>query len=279
MPPKHPLPPIEHDIAERLRKFRESLGMSRAEMAKALDITPERWASYEEARAPLRWEMFLRLAQRFLVNPRWLARGDSHEFSVYDPLILDLPIGPKALLSSAFAEHLEKHMPRPDVACAFQPYRTRINAEELTEQLRRLADSTRQKQLEALRNPRLIGGLSLVQSLSSFWLREAEKDGIRIPFSKSAPGAFLEKEMETLSLTTSTNDEYMSLMPNQVPELNQLLSRVRKAAAKPGKRTELANRLNVKLSQVSEWLSEKKTTRKPSGEYTLQMLRWVAEQE
>lgn len=250
--------------------------MSRAEMAKALDITPERWASYEEARAPLRWEMFLRLAQRFLVNPRWLARGDSHEFSVYDPLILDLPIGPKALLSSAFAEHLEKHMPRPDVECAFQPYRTRINAEELTEQLRRLADSTRQKQLETLRNPRLISGLSLVQSLSSFWLREAEKDGIRIPVSKTAIMAALENDGDDrgakLSLTKSSKEDLMPSMETAKQELDALLAKVREKTEQRGMRRKLADEIGVAPQRVTDWLSGAKV---PDGINLLRLQKWV----
>jgi transcriptional regulator with XRE-family HTH domain len=64
--------------------------------------------------------------------------------------------------------------------------------------------------------------------------------------------------------------------PRVSSKLIALMERVKRAAASPGKKTELAERLDVPLSQVSGWLSG---VRNPSGETTLLLLEWVTAEE
>jgi hypothetical protein len=86
-------------------------------------------------------------------------------------------------------------------------------------------------------------------------------------------------EDEKDSLTNYANAEILAPMVKAPPQLPKLLSRVRKLTAKSGMKTALARFLDVNLSQLSEWLSEEETARKPSGEYALRMLLWVQQQE
>jgi transcriptional regulator with XRE-family HTH domain len=55
-------------------------------------------------------------------------------------------------------------------------------------------------------------------------------------------------------------------------EVQNLINRVKRKAAKPGAKAELARLLGVKPPRISEWLSGAKA---PGGEYTLKLLRWV----
>lgn len=60
-------------------------------------------------------------------------------------------------------------------------------------------------------------------------------------------------------------------------QLPVLLERLKRATAKPGKKSELAKALRpvVPLASVSRWLSGE---REPGGEVTLQLLKWVEQQ-
>jgi hypothetical protein len=58
--------------------------------------------------------------------------------------------------------------------------------------------------------------------------------------------------------------------------LNALLARVQRATAQRGKKTELADFLDVSVTRVTQWLSR---NRAPNGEVTLLMLRWVTAEE
>jgi transcriptional regulator with XRE-family HTH domain len=55
-----------------------------------------------------------------------------------------------------------------------------------------------------------------------------------------------------------------------------LLARLKRVLGAPGKKAELARALKVAPPRISEWLSG---SREPGGEYTLQLLSWVEQQE
>jgi hypothetical protein len=59
-------------------------------------------------------------------------------------------------------------------------------------------------------------------------------------------------------------------------QLPELLERLKKATAQPGKKTALAKFLKAPLASVSRWLSGE---REPGGEVTLKLLRWCEFQE
>lgn len=60
------------------------------------------------------------------------------------------------------------------------------------------------------------------------------------------------------------------------PLLPELIERLKKATGERGKKTALAQFLDVPLAMVSQWLSG---DREPGGETTLRMLQWVEQQE
>jgi len=70
------LPLEEEAICLRLREVREDLRLSQMEYAKRLGLTRDRLASYEYARAPVRWALGAKLCTEFRRSQRWLARGE-----------------------------------------------------------------------------------------------------------------------------------------------------------------------------------------------------------
>jgi transcriptional regulator with XRE-family HTH domain len=66
---------------------------------------------------------------------------------------------------------------------------------------------------------------------------------------------------------------------NNIPvktEIERLLDKVKRLAAKPGRKAAIAAALGISQSRVSEWLSG---VCEPGGQNTLRLLRWVQEQE
>jgi transcriptional regulator with XRE-family HTH domain len=74
-PVKSALPQRELEINARLREVRRFLRLTQTEFADQLGIKRTRLASYEEGRAPLRWEIALRACQQFQIGEKWLATG------------------------------------------------------------------------------------------------------------------------------------------------------------------------------------------------------------
>src|SRR5215831_17266714 len=72
---KNPMPQIEIEICKRLRSARESLGVSRAYVAKKLEIGASRLSNFEHAAAPLRYGFVRQFCLICQISQRWLARG------------------------------------------------------------------------------------------------------------------------------------------------------------------------------------------------------------
>jgi len=73
---RKPLPKREREIGARLRSIRESARLSQNEMAHEVGVTRERLASYEDGRAPLRYDLALRICRHYIISELWLATGD-----------------------------------------------------------------------------------------------------------------------------------------------------------------------------------------------------------
>ncbi len=69
------LPDNEEQICLRIRAIRLAAEMSQTEFGRLLGITRDRLASYEYARAPIRWKLGNRVCAAFLLSQRWLAEG------------------------------------------------------------------------------------------------------------------------------------------------------------------------------------------------------------
>jgi transcriptional regulator with XRE-family HTH domain len=67
-------------------------------------------------------------------------------------------------------------------------------------------------------------------------------------------------------------------MKSEVPELPELISRLRKATAERGMKAKLARAMGVLPPRISEWLA-KKNSKEPSGQTTLRLLQFVLDRE
>lgn len=74
-PKRRPPPERERQVCRRLREARERLRLSQAEFAEQVGINRPRLASYEEERAPLRFDLGLRICRQFILSEKWLATG------------------------------------------------------------------------------------------------------------------------------------------------------------------------------------------------------------
>jgi DNA-binding XRE family transcriptional regulator len=105
-PTRRPLPAREREICLRLRQVREFLRLSQQEFSDQIGISRPRLASYEELRAPLRYEIAVRMCRQFMVSEEWLATGKRYLFEVAngrDMGKLDFgPLGTRACMCLAF---------------------------------------------------------------------------------------------------------------------------------------------------------------------------------
>jgi len=69
------IPKREAEVCTRLRSVRELLRLSQVEFAEDVGINRQRLASYEECRAPLRYDIGLRICRHYIVSEKWLATG------------------------------------------------------------------------------------------------------------------------------------------------------------------------------------------------------------
>ena len=78
------LPKREHEIATRLKGARIDLGQTQQSFAQQVGITRQALASYEEARAPLRYELALKICRQFIISEKWLATGKGEPRQMLD---------------------------------------------------------------------------------------------------------------------------------------------------------------------------------------------------
>jgi DNA-binding transcriptional regulator YiaG len=88
------------------------------------------------------------------------------------------------------------------------------------------------------------------------------------PASSLAPKTNPKKVLTTISLKSKER--------GVKTEVQKLIELVKRKASKPGAKSQLARTLGVAPARISEWLSGEK---EPGGEYTLQLLHWVEQQE
>lgn len=254
MPRKNPMPERERQICERLHRFRKSTQLTRAAFAREIGVEPLRLASYELARAPVRFDLAWRIKERFQLSLVWLFKEAGNMTGNYGILAACVPT-PEMLFSKAYELYVSQA----------------------------LIDSKAVQQSQAIHEVRL-ATVSKGDRLARAELEalfERHKD--QIP-ERSWPVFFQalddwSKRIEKLLQKEHLTDAAMSDRTGDVKvQLPGLLERLRKATTTPGKKTELAEALNPKapLASVSRWLAGE---REPGGEVTLQLLHWVEQQE
>ncbi len=110
------LPKREEEICLRLREIRERMKWKQVDFAKEFKITRERLASYEYARAPVKYFLARDVCKRFNICQRWLATGalpqrpffEVNEFAedLFPEKIL-LSVSYDKILAEEFEERLE----------------------------------------------------------------------------------------------------------------------------------------------------------------------------
>jgi transcriptional regulator with XRE-family HTH domain len=295
------LPAREVEICLRLRQARNDSRRRQADFARELGVSRARLASYEYAKAPVRYEFGKLVCYRLNVNQRWLATGQMPMQPYFDlSPHLEYQIKARDLFSSAFDRVL-----KGSVEERFAELKSLLGSH--------LVDSHSYEDA-VLDNFHLVGDPPAKASvfyaermvkLMLRWLPEQIVDRYTHELLKAGE-AFKKKhwaEVERLVAARKLErqkatagrgreagggeerkplqgDSPKSNDSDVKTELEKLIARVRRAAGKPGAKAELARFLDVAPARVTEWLTTDAAKRKePGGHNTLALLRWVEQQE
>jgi DNA-binding transcriptional regulator YiaG len=255
----------EKRICARFKEARERSGISQKTFAHMLKVSLDRLKSLEYARTPLKSDIAIRMAQWTGCNLYWLAEGAGpQDGPLPDPdLIGQFPA--RGLFSQFWDTQLKK---------------TFIEGEKNFGQSRK-----------SVRETLGAGGFSALD----YSIEEVERC-----FENLFPGShwslyscickacrnFEKMNREKIIELNADHIKRQKIADNKIvlkdniknakDALPKLLERLKKITDERGKKTALAKFLNVPLTSVSHWLSGIK---KPGGEATLQMLRWIAQQK
>jgi transcriptional regulator with XRE-family HTH domain len=266
-------------IGKRLRAFRETLRISRSSFALAIGYGSERIASYEAARAPLPYSVFVAIADKFDIDPFWFATGNGEErsklrFHYPSPAQLKLP--EKVSFFEAFSKHLFP---------ALQSGSFDAKSETV---LRYKLIKTFPKQAVLWLHLVPDGHVGEFDSaLQKWWkdfyatlppenpLNKLRREAAFRQFEsaleeqlRADPGYLLDFPLTVNSLKSKTD-------AGMKTEIQRLIERVNRKASRPGAKAALAKQLRVAPARISEWLAGEK---EPGGDYTLRLLRWVEQQ-
>lgn len=288
-------------IARRIREVRESLRLTRNEIATQLGIKLERLASYEDARVPIPFDIALDLCRQFLVSEKWLATGLTHLIAGGDnPKIafgdkgtrhcLWLKFQPEShdiqrdtTFSVAYASKLGVVFDRLALHYPFYPpiQFTRNSPPKMVANAAHFSiDSCAATLSDELKVEYLSGVIRV--ALAFHW--ELSRRGLNkeLPVAKAILEAWGQCEVESRlaaaseKIALTKNSDFRKSFADMKSVLKQLLDKVRTFTEPAGMKSKLAADLGVPQARVSEWLSGKHD---PSGETTLQLLRWVELQE
>ncbi len=279
----------EVGICGRLRQAREQSQKRQADFARELGISRVRLASYEYAKAPLRYEIGKEICYRLNLNQRWFATGKLPMQPYFDiSPNLEFKIKPKSLFGAAYRDILE------------------VGIEERFKELEALLGK------EVVREGDIIGAVldnfhlvgESVSKAAAFYARRVVQlyltwlpDEVAMDYINSLLNAhrkfqkqhssaiaklIAERQIKRSEKTTGdksaldTNTEVRNSTSEMKLTLEALLSKVRHLTEPVGMKAKLAADLGVPATRVSEWLAGKHD---PSGEVTLQLLNWVERQK
>ena len=258
----------EAAICSRLRDLRRQIGWTQTQFAHAFGTTRDQLASIEYGRNPLRYWLADHVCEKANICQQWLACGDDpKEGYVRLPPEIGLEIKATELFSSAWHRrigHLVKKRVTESQALR-QTIASDPNApEKILENglyYLKLIETQRVK-------PEFYGDFcnALMAQMSDF-INSHDSPG-QPPASSLAPKTNPKKVLTTISLKSKER--------GVKTEVQKLIELVKRKASKPGAKSQLARTLGVAPARISEWLSGEK---EPGGEYTLQLLHWVEQQE
>ena len=275
MPRQNPIPEREVEICERLRQARLATNLSRVAFARQLGVDSSRLASYELGRVPIRMELALKAAAEAGVSLRWLAEG-------VEPR--KLPIFPDQKLierarNGLFSEGYDTWL-KPFFDAEVKNFKALTGGKLGMAGVGELKDM-RQGTSVGILGPDEVLKLSGLLIKNLVWSIPPQLCGEIYGDIATTIQQFHRRHREEIDrfpkhllpkfppVENSENRKYAPI------DLAELLARVRVLVTEKGMKTRLAAELEVPQSRVSEWLSGKY---EPSGEVTLRLLRWVAEQ-
>lgn len=118
------LPSREIAVCRRIIEVRKLLGLEQEKLATSLGISRERLSSYENLRAPLRYELGNRLCAVLDLNQRWLATGKLPQLRYMNFPGLSESIPARTLFTEAYDSALKDPVERAiagDAAISNQP--------------------------------------------------------------------------------------------------------------------------------------------------------------
>lgn len=276
VPRQNPIPAREIEICERLRQARASTHLSQVAFARLLDIDSSRLASYEHARVPIKFELAVKAASLARVSLQWLAEGGDGREAVFsvDPKLRER-IPKNQLFSKVYDEWL-----KAEFDAALKNVRALTGGRLDAKSIAKFADDPAGHRIGNIGPEDLLKILSLhlknliwttppnlFQELSADIFVTTAQFHRR---NESAINAFPTNKLPKYSLTDDSLKRNTS--GDMKSEVQKLIERVKRKAAAPGARADLARTLDVAPARVSEWLSGKK---EPGGDYALRLLKWV----
>jgi transcriptional regulator with XRE-family HTH domain len=279
------LPAREMAVCERVRAVRLDVKWNQPNFAKALGISRERLASYEYAKAPIRYELAKNICFRFNVNQRWLAEGTNpmHEYFDLSPH-LEYLIKPRALFTKAYDEVLKSDIDTrweyledlesggigfPRVGTPPREIALFYLNKLIALHLRVMPDDLKGKYYKAISDG--------AEAFFQYHLSEIEKARASRQKENSV------EKGETREAITFASQEWLdNRKPSpqtadmqNVRTYGDLLNRLRKITRPRGAKSELARKFEVSRQAVDQWLSGDS---KPSAEIAIQLLHWKPKQ-
>lgn len=278
--------PEPSSFGQRLKWIRQKYDLTLEQFGDRLGVGASYLSKLETGKRESPSNQFLYLVSNtFHVRKQWLISGEGDPFSV-DAL-------------NATAEHGSLSVPSTDIrattlhtvagfhkAGEFLLEQPTIN--DLAEAIRIVADELAKEFSPARVVLIRVLAHELNEQLELFSAANVENKTPIVPtaepLSKLGQYALMTvAETQNPTVVETSNLTYSATRPMTVDMAAQwpaLKKRLQKATEESGKTSALAKFLKVKLSRVSQWLSDsEKTTREPGAEYALQMLQWVEQQE
>jgi transcriptional regulator with XRE-family HTH domain len=277
----------EQEICARLREIRVDRRLTQAEFSERVGISRVRLSSYEYAKAPVRFALAREVCFRFDVNQRWFATGVYPNRPYFDiSPHLECQIDPRALFSEAWDKVLKTPVEQrfselptfldPEVAMSGQYEDGVLDNFSLVGEEPARATAFYVARLIKVRLAWLEGTLLLeyakmLLAADRRFAREHQTDLKRFKRTIVAGSGEI-SEVQKKSRISIDRIPLSAKKGADMSEIGNLLDRIKKLAAQPGKKAALAKFLDVPQSRIWEWLSGKY---EPGGEIALRLLSWV----
>jgi len=257
----------EADICRRLREVRVRLKWKMPDFAQQIGITRDRLASYEYARAPVRYWLGRKVCEYFNINQRWLATGDL-PWRYYIDLhpAFEQQIKDEMLFSKAYENFLAKPL-ETELSKIATAHDCRIS------ELDHVEKGIRWPIGEPLEISQAYHGRLLR------WALQKKPEEVQKAVYRKLNAVLMEASMNSPNRESKPyvdnikNSNMIADVSFKVPTWNELVTDLKRLTKNPGAKAQLAKDLSTSRQNVNKWLNGAGA---PSAELTLSLLRkWV----